>query len=74
MSIFSKLFSGEERRITRGLTEKAEEINKWEPKISALSDQELKEQTKKFKERLCIGDTLDVLLSEAFATVRVAAK
>ncbi|MEK7168076.1 MAG: preprotein translocase subunit SecA, partial [Patescibacteria group bacterium] len=74
MSIFSKLFSGEERRITRGLTEKAEEINKWEPKISALSDQELKEQTKKFKERLSKGETLDDLLSEAFATVREAAK
>ena len=39
-----------------------------------MSDEELKDQTRKFKERLAAGETLDDLLPEAFATVREAAK
>ena len=39
-----------------------------------MSDEELKDQTRKFKERLAQGETLDDLLPEAFATVREAAK
>ena len=42
--------------------------------ISKMSDEELKDQTRKFKERLAQGETLDDLLPEAFATVREAAK
>ena len=39
-----------------------------------MSDEELKDQTRKFKERLAQGETLDDILPEAFATVREAAK
>ena len=42
--------------------------------MQAMSDEELKDQTRKFKERLAQGETLDDLLPEAFATVREAAK
>ena len=39
-----------------------------------MSDEELRDQTRKFKERLAKGETLDDILPEAFATVREAAK
>ena len=42
--------------------------------MQAMSDAELRDQTRKFKERLAKGETLDDILPEAFATVREAAK
>lgn len=45
-----------------------------EPRISDMSDEELKAQTAKFKQRLHNGESLDGLMPEAFATVREAAK
>ena len=41
--------------------------------MEALSDSELKEKTREFKERLAGGETLDDILPEAFAVVREAA-
>lgn len=49
-------------------------INALEPEIEALSDEDLRAQTDKFRARLADGETLDDLLPEAFATVREAAK
>jgi preprotein translocase subunit SecA len=40
----------------------------------ALTDEELKNNTKLFKERLAAGETLDDILPEAFATVREAGR
>ena len=48
-------------------------IDALEPEMQKLSDEELKEKTKEFKERLAKGETLDDLLPEAFAVVREAA-
>ena len=42
--------------------------------MGALSDEELRDKTKEYKERLEKGETLDDLLPEAYATVREAAK
>lgn len=49
-------------------------INALEPEIQALSDADLRAKTTAFRERLAQGETLDDLLSEAFAVVREAAK
>jgi preprotein translocase subunit SecA len=49
-------------------------INALEPQMQALSDDELKALTPKFKERLSRGETLDQLLPEAFAACREAAR
>ncbi len=49
-------------------------INSLEPTISALSDDELRNKTIEFRDRLKLGETLDDLLPEAFAVVREAAK
>ena len=53
------------------LVDKIEELR---PTMQAMTDEELKDQTRKFKERLAEGETLDDLLPEAFATVREASK
>ena len=49
-----------------------DKINRLEPKMRALSDNQLRERTPEFRARLRKGETLDELLPEAFATVREA--
>ena len=49
-----------------------DEIEELEPKIKELSDEQLKNKTQEFKERLAAGETLDDILPEAFAVVREA--
>src|SRR5579883_3020024 len=50
------------------------EINLLEEEVKALSDEELKGKTVEFKQRLSKGETLDDILSEAFAVVREAGR
>ncbi|WP_052824285.1 preprotein translocase subunit SecA [Bifidobacterium animalis] len=64
---------GEGRQIKK-LEHVAEAVNKLEDQMVAMSDEELKGQTAKFKERLANGETLDDLMPEAFATVREVSK
>ena len=51
-----------------------EKINSYEPTLSLLSDEELKNKTPEFKERLQRGETLEDILPEVFAVVREVAK
>ncbi|MBT4109522.1 MAG: preprotein translocase subunit SecA, partial [Pelagibacterales bacterium] len=51
-----------------------EEVNKLEPEVEKLSDDELKNTTLKLKKLYSSHNNLDALLPEAFATVREAAK
>lgn len=48
-------------------------INRLEPAIKALSDEQLRAKTAEFKTRLAQGKTLDDVLPEAFAVAREAA-
>ena len=48
-------------------------IEALDEKMQALSDDELRDKTQEFKDRLIAGETLDNLLVEAFAVVREAA-
>ena len=48
-------------------------IEALEPEMQKLSDEELRDKTREYKERYAKGETLDDLLPEAFATVREAA-
>jgi preprotein translocase subunit SecA len=50
------------------------EISAFESRMQALSDDELRAMTPRFKERLSNGEELDSLLPEAFAVVREAGK
>src|SRR2546421_12578133 len=69
-----KLFgSSNERRIKSYVTRVAE-INALEKGLEALSDEELRARTEKFKQQVAEGTSLDDLLVPAFATCREAAK
>lgn len=52
----------------------AKAVNALEDEIAAMSDEELKGQTAKFKQQLADGKKLDDIMPEAFATVREASK
>ncbi|KLU67033.1 protein translocase subunit SecA [Desulfosporosinus acididurans] len=67
------LFDDNAREI-RKYQKRVDVINSLEPKIQALSDEELKGKTNEFKERLDQGESLDSLLPEAFAVVREASR
>jgi preprotein translocase subunit SecA len=62
---------GEGRRMKR-LADQAAYITTLEPEFQALSDEELRDKTVGFRERLENGETLEELLFEAFAAVREA--
>ncbi len=51
-----------------------DKVESYRDSMQKLSDEELRNKTKEYKERLEKGETLDDLLPEAFATVREAAK
>ena len=74
MSILTKIFGDPNEKAIRKLKPVVEEINKLEKKFEKFSDEEIKEQTGKFKKRIKRGETLDSILPEAFACVREAAK
>ena len=52
----------------------AKAVNALEDEISALSDEDLKAQTPKFKQEIENGKSLDEIMPEAFATVREVSK
>lgn len=69
---FGGLFS-EEARELKQLEKIADKVLAYDDKMAALSDDELRNKTVEYKERLAKGETLDDLLPEAFATAREAA-
>lgn len=73
MAVLDKILRAGEGRAVRNLEKIAQEVNAWESKVLAMSDEELRGQTQKFRDRLAAGEELDALLPEAFATVRQAA-
>ena len=72
-AVAKSIFGSANDRYVRGLGKYVEAINGFEANISALTDEELRAQTERFRERLANGEKLDDLLPEAFATVREAA-
>ena len=74
VGLLDKILRAGEGRAVKELAKIAVLVNQFESKISALSDDQLRNQTEIFKERIAKGETLDSLLPEAFATVREAAK
>ena len=74
MNLVEKVFGTHSERELKLIYPIIDKIEKLRPEMQKMSDEELKDQTRKFKERLAAGETLDDLLPEAFATVREAAK
>ncbi|WP_346706919.1 preprotein translocase subunit SecA [Massilistercora timonensis] len=73
MGLIEKIFGTHSENELKRVYPIVDEIEAMEPEMQALSDSELREKTREFKERLSEGETLDDILPEAFAVVREAA-
>ena len=74
MSAITKIFATHSERELKRIYPLVDKVESYREAMGALSDEELKNKTKEYKERLENGETLDDLLPEAYATVREAAK
>ena len=74
MGLFEKMFGTHSDRELKLIYPIIDKIEKLRPTMQAMSDEQLKDQTRILKERLAKGETLDDILPEAFATVREASK
>ncbi len=74
MSILTKIFGDPNEKYLKNLKPKVEKINSLEKEFESFSKEDFKLKTQEFKNRLKKGETLDDILSEAFALVREAAK
>jgi preprotein translocase subunit SecA len=70
LNALTKVFGSKNERELKRIRPQIERINALEPAVQAMSDDELKAQTAKFKERIDQGEPLEDLLPEAFAAVR----
>ena len=71
-NLLTKVFGSKNERELKKIEPVVEKTNAFEPRIQTMSDEDLKAQTQRFKDRLNNGESLDDLLPEAFATVREA--
>ena len=74
MKLLNKIFGTSNSRKIKKMERVVADINKFEPALEALSDEELKQKTSVFKQRFDAGESLDSMLPEAFAVVREASK
>ena len=69
-----KIFGTHSQRELRRIKPQVDAIEALRPQMQALTDEQLRDLTRQFKERLANGETLDDILVEAFAAVREGAK
>src|SRR5208283_4216409 len=74
VNILNKIFGTRNERELKRLFNSVDGINSLEPSVESLSDDQLRKKTEEFKGRLQRGETIDHILSEAFATVREVSK
>src|SRR5258708_9973395 len=72
-NILGKFFDSNEKEINK-LKHIVFEIKKFEEKFSKLKKEDFPKKTEEFKKRVSGGESLDLILPEAFAIVREAAK
>ncbi|CAM2753703.1 preprotein translocase subunit SecA [Hathewaya histolytica] len=72
MKLYEKVFGTYSERQIKKITPIVNKIKSYDESMSKLTDEELKNKTLEFKERLGKGETLDEILPEAFAVVREA--
>ena len=73
MGLIQKIFGTHSENELKRIYPIVDAIEALEPEMQKLSDNELRDKTREFKERLAGGETLDDILPEAFAVVREAA-
>jgi preprotein translocase subunit SecA len=70
----ARLFGSRNQRLVSQYTGVVRKINAFEPALQALSDADLADKTRQFRDQLAAGKTVDDLLPEAFAVVREASR
>ena len=73
-SIFTKIFGSRNDRTVKKLSKSVDLINQLETEYEALTDEQLKDKTSEFRQRLGKDQTTDDIMVEAFAVVREASK
>ncbi len=73
-NILTRIFGSRNERLLKGYRKSVEQINALEPRIMALSDEQLAGKTAEFRQRVTDGEAVDALLPEAFAVCREAAR
>jgi preprotein translocase subunit SecA len=68
------IFGSSNDRELRKMRKIVDRINQLEPELQALTSEQLKNKTTEYKQRINLGESLDDILPEAFATVRETAK
>ncbi|MDO4333916.1 MAG: preprotein translocase subunit SecA [Eubacteriales bacterium] len=74
MNVIEKVFGTHSERELRRIEPIIKKIEDLRPTMQALTDEQLRDKTKEYKNRLANGETLDDLLPEAYATVREAGR
>jgi len=73
-SFLEKILRTGDKRVLRQLEAYTKAVNSLEDSFSSMTDEELRAETDKFRERVKDGESLDIMLPEAFAVVREASK
>ncbi|WP_174848735.1 preprotein translocase subunit SecA [Yersinia artesiana] len=74
IKLLTKVFGSRNDRTLRRMRKVVDLINRMEPEVEKLTDEELRAKTDEFRERLANGAVLETLIPEAFAVVREASK
>ena len=74
MSILNKILGSSNSRKLKKMNRTVAVINSLEESLESLTDEELREKTGEFKQRIEEGVSLDDILPEAFAAVRESSK
>ncbi|MEF2576167.1 MAG: preprotein translocase subunit SecA, partial [Eisenbergiella sp.] len=74
MNVIEKVFGTHSERELKRIMPIVDKIESLRDGMMALSDEQLRDKTKEYKNRLANGEALDDLLPEAFATVREAGR
>jgi len=69
-----KILRTGDKRVLRQLEAYTKAVNSLEDSFASMTDEELRAETDKFRERVKDGESLDIMLPEAFAVVREASK
>ena len=73
-TIVTKIIGSSNQRTVRKLSKIVKGINALESKYQSLKNEDFKDLTEQFKQRVANGETLEALLPEVFAVAREAAK
>lgn len=73
-NFLTQIFGSRNERQLKQYRKTIARINALEPALELLSDDQLKNKTQEFKDRIAQGESLDAVLPEAFAVVREGSK